>query len=159
MPVPGATARPSTPSVLAFTLPAEWVAPSLARERFDRWLGDLAWPGSQRADLVLALSEAVSNSVEHGYGIGSGQLPDEADVVEVHARVAVGPDDTRRVVLIVRDLGRWREPVAPQRHRGHGLSMIRAGGDELRIDGDDDGTTVTLTSRPAPPSPASGAKP
>ena len=42
----------------------------LARIRSEvrRWLGPLALAGDNEDDLVLAVSEAVSNSVEHAYG-------------------------------------------------------------------------------------------
>jgi anti-sigma regulatory factor (Ser/Thr protein kinase) len=125
------------------------------RDRFDRWLGDLRWPSAQREDLVLALSEAVSNSVEHGYQIHDGQARQDLVVgtVEVGARVLVEANGMRRIALTVRDRGSWREPVAPARFRGHGLSIIRACADELSIDGDVAGTTVTLVTRAAPAPP------
>ncbi|MHA6627296.1 ATP-binding protein [Pseudonocardia sichuanensis] len=150
LPLSGAAAgSPSTAPPLRMALPADWVAPSIARDRFDHWLRDLAWPVAQREDLVLALSEAVSNSVEHGYGVPSGSAAHDSGVVEVRAELVAGPDHALRVVLTVRDAGGWREP-ADSAHRGHGLRMIRAGGDEVVIDGTDGGTTITLTSRPAP---------
>jgi serine/threonine-protein kinase RsbW len=145
----GAAHPPSTAPPLRMALPADWVAPSIARDRFDHWLRDLAWPAGQREDLVLALSEAVSNSVEHGYGVPSAAAANEDGVVEVLAELVAEPDSARRVVLTVRDSGGWQPPTDSP-HRGHGLRMIRAGGDEAVIDGDERGTTVRLTSRPAP---------
>jgi serine/threonine-protein kinase RsbW len=150
VPLPsGASRPPSAAHPLRVVLPAEWVAPSIARDRFDEWLRGLAWPAAQREDLVLALSEAVSNSVEHGYGVASGSAAHAEGVVEVRAELVADPDGAPRVVLTVRDRGGWRRP-SDSAHRGHGLRMIRAGGDDVVIDGDDRGTTITLTSRPAP---------
>jgi serine/threonine-protein kinase RsbW len=137
---------------------ADWVAPSIARDRLDEWLRELRWPRGQRDDLVLALSEAVSNSVEHGYGIDAGAAPRAAGAgagaVEVRARLLTEGSGARRITLVVRDGGRWREPVAPSRFRGHGLTIIRACADEMAIDAEAGGTTLTLTSRAAPPRPA-----
>lgn len=150
VPRPGGGPRPAAASALHAVLPADWVAPSVARDRLDSWLRDLAWPGAQRDDLVLALSEAVSNSVEHGYGVRVDDGPPPDAVVDVRAELVVEPSGERRIVLAVRDDGTWREPTA-ERHRGHGLRVIRASGDDVVVDGGPHGTTVTLTSRPAPP--------
>jgi serine/threonine-protein kinase RsbW len=154
-PFPGRDAGPPVAECLRFELAPELVAPSIARDRFDRWLRGLRWPGGQREDLVLALSEAVSNSVEHGYRIRAGApRPDLAGgTVEVRARVLAEANGTRRIALTVRDHGGWHEPVAPARFRGHGLSIIRACADEFRIDGDESGTTLALTTRSAPAPP------
>jgi len=150
-PLHGGAADPPAAEALQFELAAEWVAPSIARDRFDGWLRNLRWPGGQRDDLVLALSEAVSNSVEHGYRIPFDQSPDGLDVgaIEVRVRVLVEPG-LRRIALAVRDHGRWREPRSPSRFRGHGLNIIRACADQFSIEGDAHGTTLTLVTRAAP---------
>ncbi|TWF78228.1 anti-sigma regulatory factor (Ser/Thr protein kinase) [Pseudonocardia hierapolitana] len=155
-PLPGGADGPPLAEDLHFELAPELVAPSIARERFERWLRDLGWPSGQSDDLVLALSEAVSNSIEHGYRIHPGPAPEPlgAGAVEVRARVLTEANGVRRIALTVRDHGRWREPIGPARFRGHGLSIIRACADEFDINGDDTGTTLTLTSRAAPAPPA-----
>lgn len=154
-PLPGRAACTPTADDLHFELGPELVAPSIARERFERWLRDLRWPSGQSEDLVLALSEAVSNSIEHGYGVHAGQAPpDLAEAtVEVRARVLVEESGRHRIALTVRDHGRWREPIGPAHFRGHGLSIIRACADRFSIDGNAGGTTLTLVTRAAPPSP------
>jgi anti-sigma regulatory factor (Ser/Thr protein kinase) len=151
-PLPDGAARRPEVGDLHFELAPELVAPSIARDRFERWLRDLRWPSAQSEDLVLALSEAVSNSVEHGYRIHTGQARPALDLgpVEVHAQVLVEEDGKRRIALTVRDHGRWREPVGPAHFRGHGLSIIRACADHLGIDGAATGTTLTLVTRAAP---------
>jgi serine/threonine-protein kinase RsbW len=150
--LPDRAAR-SVADELHFELAPELVAPSIARDRFERWLRDVAWPSAQGEDLVLALSEAVSNSIEHGYRIRVGQAPPGlgAATVEVHARILLESGGRRRIALTVRDHGRWRRPVGPARFRGHGLSIIRACADEFSIDGSDAGTTLRLLTRAAPP--------
>jgi len=154
-PHPGGPASPPPPEDLHFELAPEMVAPSIARDRFEQWLRDLHWPSGQRDDLVLALSEAVSNSIEHGYQIHSpgDRRAFGAGTVDVRARVLTEANGARRIALTVRDQGRWRQPVTPVRYRGHGLSIIRASADEFDIDGDDTGTTLTLMSRAAPAPP------
>jgi serine/threonine-protein kinase RsbW len=161
---PGSVPRPLSGGVagrpvaeeLHIVLVAEWVAPSIARDRLNRWLSDLSWPTGQREDLVLALSEAVSNSVEHGYQIDRLAPPQDlgAGTIEIRARLLVEANGVRRIALTVQDNGRWREPDAEARFRGHGLSIIRSCADQFSIDGDAAGTTLTLTSRPAPSPPA-----
>jgi serine/threonine-protein kinase RsbW len=155
IPRSGGAADPRVVADLCFVLPPELVAPSLARERFERWLRELHWSAAQREDLVLALSEAVSNSVEHGYQIHASPPRQDIDAgtIEVRARVLVEGNNLRRIALTVRDHGRWREPVASARFRGHGLSVIRACADQLSVHGDAEGTTLTLISRAAPAPP------
>lgn len=137
------------------TLAADWVAPSIARDRVERWLRALRWPPAQVEELVLALSEAVSNSVEHGYLVPP-HVVDHPDVVEIAMRVRTAADGYRRAELVVRDHGSWREPDTTRTTRGHGTLIMRTCTDEIDIDGRPDGTTVVLLSRPVPPAPVAG---
>src|SRR3954471_9852136 len=68
---PGRSVDPATVAdvELHLVLGATWVAPSIARERVEEWLRAQQWPPAQADELVLAVSEAVSNSVEHGYRV------------------------------------------------------------------------------------------
>jgi anti-sigma regulatory factor (Ser/Thr protein kinase) len=154
-PLSGGAAGGPLAADLHFVLVADWVAPSIARDRFNRWLSELSWPSGQREDLVLALSEAVSNSVEHGYRIDRRAPAQDlgAGTMEVQARLLVDGNGVRRIALTVRDHGSWREPAAEAPFRGHGLSIIRSCADRFSIDGGAAGTTLTLTSRPAPSRP------
>jgi anti-sigma regulatory factor (Ser/Thr protein kinase) len=106
-----------------------------------RWLHSLQWPEAERKDIVLAVSEACTNSVEHAYTID-----DEAGDVEVTARLVLGPDG-RRVAIKVRDWGRWRSDRADP---GHGLVLIQACMEHARIRHDEHGTSVLMFSRPVP---------
>jgi serine/threonine-protein kinase RsbW len=137
-------------------LPAEWVAPSIARDRVRRWLTAHRWSPAHRQDLVLAISEAVSNSVEHGYGICAGDtisaLTGQSNIIELHGRVITNRDGVRRVEFTIRDYGRWASPVLCAR-RGHGMTLMRACTDEVIIDHTADGTTVVLRSRALPRPP------
>jgi serine/threonine-protein kinase RsbW len=137
---------------LRLVLGASWVAPSIARERVEAWLRTHQWPPAQVEELVLAISEAVSNSVEHGYRVPFDAV-EHAGSVEVRGQLVSGADGYRQVEFRIRDRGRWREPDRGVSSRGHGMLIMRTCTDELVVDGSPDGTTVVLRSRPAPPLP------
>jgi serine/threonine-protein kinase RsbW len=135
---------------LRLVLNAGWVAPSIARERVEDWLQAHKWPPAQAEELVLAVSEAVSNSVEHGYRVPIDAF-DHPETVELLARLSVHADAYRQVEFRVSDRGTWREPDTGISTRGHGMLIMRSCTDELVVDGSPSGTTVLLRSRPAPP--------
>ncbi|GAA1293301.1 hypothetical protein GCM10009609_72790 [Pseudonocardia aurantiaca] len=140
------------PAGLELVFGAEWVIASLVRQRVASWLRELRWPPAQIEELVLAVSEAVSNSVEHGYQV----MPDavgQSGAVEVRGRVVQEPDGFRRAELTVRDHGAWREPVPGVSSRGHGMLIMRACVDRFTVNHSAAGTTVVLLGRPAPPLP------
>ena len=133
----------------SLVLPADLVAAATVRTRYDAWLAAHGWPDTQRDDLVLAVSEAVSNSVEHGYGVRAG-VTGRSGVVEIDAEV-VAEQDGRHVDTIVRDHGTWRPQPRLRSYRRHGIGIMRGCVAECVIDGTPDGTTVALRSRPVPP--------
>jgi anti-sigma regulatory factor (Ser/Thr protein kinase) len=113
------------------------------------------WSRAHRDDLVLAVSEAVSNSVEHGYGVSAGDSTSRAltlpsGTIEVHGQVVTNPDGVRRAELTIRDHGHWLPPALLCGRRGHGMTIMRACADKVVIDHTPDGTTVMLRSRPLP---------
>jgi len=110
------------------------------RAGLDRWLRELEWPEAERVDMLLAVSEASGNAVDHAY------LGGDAGEVEVTGRLVVGATE-RRIVVVVRDHGRWR---ADHGGDGFGFTTVRACTARLRIRHDDDGTVVTMNSRPVP---------
>jgi anti-sigma regulatory factor (Ser/Thr protein kinase) len=110
------------------------------RAGLDRWLRGLKWPDLDRVDALLAVGEACSNSVEHAYMIGD---PGEVEVV---GRLVLGATD-RRIVVVVRDHGQWREEPGD---RGYGLTTVRACMARVKINHDELGTVVTMSSRPVP---------
>ena len=98
---------------------------------------------------MLAVSEAVSNSVEHGYGVRP-DAPGRPGVVEVTAEVTRNVDDTRHVEITVRDHGKWRAHPRLRGHRRHGIPIMKACVADCVVDGTATGTTVVLHSRPVP---------
>jgi anti-sigma regulatory factor (Ser/Thr protein kinase) len=110
------------------------------RGGLDRWLGQLQWPEPERVDALLAVSEACCNAVRHAY------TEIEPGDVEVTGRLVLGPLD-RRLRWTVRDHGRWRvDPAGP----GFGLPTLRACMGRVTVRADENGTVVTMTSRPVP---------
>jgi anti-sigma regulatory factor (Ser/Thr protein kinase) len=144
--------RADVAQTLALDLAADWISPSVARDQVRGWLQANRWSPSHVDDLVLAINEAVSNSIEHGY-----QLTPEGDRVEgqvtVHGAIHTAADGFRHVEFTVADKGIWLPPTEGRSvNRGQGIRLMRACVDHLTIDGTDDGTTVVLQSRPVPPS-------
>ncbi|HEX5812337.1 MAG TPA: ATP-binding protein [Pseudonocardia sp.] len=90
---------------LFLALPADLTAAAQTRARLGAWLAAPVWPPDQRDDLVLAVSEAVSNSVEHGCGVRPDG-PGRPGVVKVTAALMRNADDTRHVEVTVRDHGK-----------------------------------------------------
>jgi anti-anti-sigma factor len=138
---------PATSSPLRLTLPAKPSALRGARAAVRGWLRDAGVDGREADDVVLAASEAVSNSVEHAYG---GRAP--AGRAEVELEVA--REDDGALVVAVRDRGRWREPGRPEPGRGRGLVLMRAVMDEVDVDARPGGTTVRMRRRPRAPDAA-----
>jgi anti-sigma regulatory factor (Ser/Thr protein kinase) len=142
--------RADVAQTLDLVLAADWISPSVARDRVRSWLRANRWSPAHTDDLVLAINEAVSNSIEHGYLIA----PNEAagrQTVAVHGEISRAANGSRRIELVVRDRGVWRPPDEdPHSTRGQGIRLMRACVEHLTIDGTDDGTTVVMHSHPAP---------
>lgn len=128
------------PTAYRIRFSADPVQLILFRGGLDRWLDQLDWPEPERVDTLLAVSEACCNAVRHAYaGIEPGD-------VEVTGRLVLGPVD-RRLRWTVRDHGRWRvDPAGP----GFGLPTVRACMERVAVRADENGTVVTMTSRPVP---------
>ena len=145
------TAPPA--ATMEVVLAADWVAPSIARDRVRRWLTPHRWSPTHQDDLILAVSEAVSNSVEHGYGVSTDDPPTfQSDTIEIHGKLVITLDGVHRVEFTIRDHGRW-SLSALCGTRGYGMTIMRACTEEVVIDHTPDGTTVMLRSRPLPRSP------
>ena len=117
---------------LQLSLPARPESVPLARHRLRAWLA-AEMPGLDRmtrGDLEVAWSEACTNVVRHAYG------PRDA-TFEASATLANGV-----ISLVVSDTGGWRPPRG--RHGGRGLALMRQLCDEVLIDRQADGTTVTM---------------
>ena len=142
-PASGGRVRP--PKTFHAELTADLRAPALVRRRLRSWLRELGFPPHDQDDIVLAVSEAVSNTAEHAYPNGR---PGEVAVHGVRTREG---GETQRVIITVADRGTWHDPPLDQENRRRGLPMMRALTDALQLDISVAGTYVKLTSKPARP--------
>jgi anti-sigma regulatory factor (Ser/Thr protein kinase) len=111
---------------------------SVLRHAVQNWLTAMKWPELAAEELVFAISETVSNSVEHAYrDLRAGRV-----IVEMTECV-----QPRAMHIVVTDFGRWR-PHLPDPTRGNGLALMNAIVAWSRIETDDNGTRVTMRSVP-----------
>lgn len=117
------------------------------RKIFQRWLTEHDWPPAASDDLVLAVSEAITNAVEHGYG--DAHLP--PGKVTVRAKAIPGPEGVDcRMLVTVTDHGVWRPVPLETDNRRLGIPLMRAVLEGLDVNGTGLGTRVTMTSLPVP---------
>ncbi len=125
---------------LHVVLPGAADAPARFRRAVAAWLLRVCRRGSPCAtceDVVFAVSETVSNCVDHAY---CGR-PGPVTVTITAAPVEPG---AQRLTMVVADRGRWREPPADPGLRGRGLAMTRSIVDLMDVVPRATGTTVTM---------------
>ncbi|WP_224403415.1 MULTISPECIES: ATP-binding protein [Pseudonocardia] len=130
------------PPTLRVELPVEPGSAGRSRRETGRWLASLCGTDEQCPtvqDLVLAVNEAVSNSIEHAYG-ATGPGGDATVLLR-------GDAEGYRVRMEVSDRGRWRDPPTDPGHRGRGIGMIEAVAEDVRVVPGPDGTTVSFRGR------------
>jgi anti-sigma regulatory factor (Ser/Thr protein kinase) len=135
-------AQAPAPGTISMVLMADPVSLSVVRQRFRFWLAALAWPDDEVDDIVLAVSEAVSNAVEHA------DAPGFASEVRVAARQFSEVDGGRRVLVGVSDNRRW---CPRDTQRGLGMLMIHTCMDVVRFETNHEVTTTLMTSVKVPP--------
>jgi len=112
------------------------------RRAVREWLGPLPMTDTMRTDVVFAVSEAVSNAIEHAYP-------------GTHADTATGPGrlDTVELTLWtehdalcidITDHGTWQPPTTEATGRGLGIPTIHRSIDSFVIHYDSRGTRVLL---------------
>ncbi|BBZ46973.1 SpoIIE family protein phosphatase [Mycobacterium parmense] len=117
----------------------------MVRHRLAAWLRANEVPEELAADVVLVVSEACTNCVEHAYAsraAGTMVLDAEIGGGEVRARIA--------------DFGSWKKPAEHPGNSGRGLLLIRAISDALEIDRAATGTTAHVSFRLPTPAARSG---
>ncbi|HEY0002357.1 MAG TPA: SpoIIE family protein phosphatase [Actinoplanes sp.] len=118
------------PREFVLRLPAEPTRLSVLRRRLEDFLYGNDVPEADVFDLIVAVSEAAANAIEH-----------PVDPAEPVITVRASLDDDA-VVVTVRDTGSWR-PSTSAGFRGRGLALIGALAD-LVVERTGDGTAVTL---------------
>lgn len=125
------------PSQLSIRLPADPVSVPLIRHALRRWLDQAGIERQDAYHIAVAVCEAASNTVEHAYGLDSGD-------VEVNASMEGG-----EVVLSVSDWGQWRPPRGA--NRGRGLPLVDALMSSVEVVTSPIGTTVSMRRRVSEP--------
>ena len=118
---------------LEMTLPARPNILGGLRNALGRWLQAAGANENELFDITLSASEAATNAIEHAYGAREASF------------VVRCEHDGQKVIVTVRDIGRWR--TARPQGGGRGLEIMRALVDSVEIDSDERGTVVTMTKR------------
>ncbi|CAM4114776.1 Phosphoserine phosphatase RsbU [Mycobacterium basiliense] len=106
------------------------------RRQLASWLRAANVEDDEAGDIVLVISEACTNCIEHAYrgnGVGTMLVDIEAVDGTIHARVV--------------DSGSWKEPTTAVGGGGRGLLLIRAICDSVEIDNTPGGTALDMTFR------------
>jgi anti-sigma regulatory factor (Ser/Thr protein kinase) len=119
--------------LLEVELPAEAEQLATIRHLIRRWVAANGGTDDDCAAFAIAVTEACANSIEHAYG------PEDATIAVQAARV----DGVATVA--VSDRGGWRAPRGA--NRGRGIPVMREFMDDVEIDSQDEGTTVTLSRK------------
>jgi anti-sigma regulatory factor (Ser/Thr protein kinase) len=119
---------------LALRLPAEPPVLSGMRRTLRHWLEGLGAVDAEVYDMLVAVTEAAANAVEHAYGPGDATF-------DVDARAS----DDGVITVVVRDQGRWRPPRG--HNRGRGTLLMQELMDHFEVITGDDGTEVRMRRR------------
>ncbi|MFJ4655141.1 ATP-binding protein [Nocardia sp. NPDC088792] len=116
---------------LSYAAEASVLAP--IRRSLRKWLSHSTIGHEDTCDLVLAVTEACTNSIEHAYGAEAGTLRVEGEMHDDHVWIAVTDD------------GRWRPAVQDAAAlRGRGIGIIRTLIPDSIISTSAAGTTVEM---------------
>jgi anti-sigma regulatory factor (Ser/Thr protein kinase) len=122
---------PLTADRLALRLPADPAVLSSLRRTLRRWVEGLGASEIETYDVLVAVTEAAANAVEHAYGPGDASFDIEATV-----------GDADEVQVLVRDQGRWRPPRG--HNRGRGTLLMQELMDHFEVTTGEDGTEVRM---------------
>ena len=121
---------------LSLRLPAEPTVLTSLRRTLRQWLEALGAGEIETYDVLVAVTEASANAIEHAYG------PVDA-AFEVQAEAS----DDGEVIVVVSDEGRWRPPRG--HNRGRGTLLMQELMDHFEVTTGDEGTVVRMRRRVA----------
>ncbi len=116
---------------LDLTLPAQPVSGRVFRQALRRFYLAAGLHEDKIELFQVAMGEAITNSIQHAYGIQGG-------AVRVHGRVEFG-----KLIVEVHDTGSWRGPHDDG--GGYGLQILKSLVQDVTIDAGQFGTTVRLS--------------
>jgi anti-sigma regulatory factor (Ser/Thr protein kinase) len=122
------------PARMEIEIPAEPAAMAVLRRRLQEWLRLRGLNDAQRADAVLAVSEACNNAIEHAYRGGEGTI----SLLLHHGGTLLH--------ITVEDRGSWRPPE-PDPTRGFGILIMKGTMSTTDVAHGDGGTRVALELR------------
>jgi PAS domain S-box-containing protein len=127
--------RQPAPLEVEIAADAGELAPTRAALR--GWLTRVGLDPEQTMDVLIAVGEAVANSIEHGHRDRSEGT--------VSLRATAVAD---RLHLTVVDTGSWKPPQSdPDSHRGRGIMLMRALMQDVTIEPGETGTTIHMHTR------------
>jgi anti-sigma regulatory factor (Ser/Thr protein kinase) len=106
------------------------------RRALRQWLEALGADEFETYDVLVAVTEAAANAIEHAYGPVDAAFEVEAE--------AAGEGD---VTVVVRDQGRWRPPRG--HNRGRGTLLMQELMDHFEVNTSEEGTVVRMRRRVA----------
>jgi anti-sigma regulatory factor (Ser/Thr protein kinase) len=115
-------------------LPAEPAVLAKLRRTLRQWLEELGGQEIEIYDVLVAVTEAAANAVEHAYGPVDATFDVEAE--------AVGEGE---VSVVIRDQGRWRPPRG--HNRGRGTLLMQELMDHFEVTTGEAGTVVRMSRR------------
>jgi anti-sigma regulatory factor (Ser/Thr protein kinase) len=119
---------------IVLRLPAEPTVLTSMRRTLRQWLEALGSEEMETYDVLVAVTEAAANAIEHAYG------PVDA-AFDVEARVS----DEGEVTVVVSDQGRWRPPRG--HNRGRGTLLMQELMDHFEVSTSEEGTEVRMRRR------------
>jgi anti-sigma regulatory factor (Ser/Thr protein kinase) len=125
---------PLSPDRLALRLPAEPHVLSPLRRTLRQWLEALGAGEAEVYDVLVAVTEAAANAIEHAYG-----PRDES--FDFQAEAGAGGE----VTLTICDQGRWRPPRG--HNRGRGTLLMQELMDHFEVTTSEEGTVVRMRRR------------
>jgi len=127
--------RNPQPASLELRLQARPEFAPLLRERVRMWLEEAGATKTETFEVLLAVTEAFANAVEH---------PDDprSHVVDVEGTIG-----DQAVTVSIRDYGTWQGEDTKKEEGGMGLVMMEELMDAVRVECFQDGTTVTMQRR------------
>ncbi|MBV9311383.1 MAG: SpoIIE family protein phosphatase [Solirubrobacterales bacterium] len=116
---------------LSVTIPADPTRLAGLRQDLREWLASAGF-ATHSNEIVLSVSEACSNSIEHAYDF------DSHGMIDLRAQI-----DGSRLTLTVVDSGSWKIPDPTATNRGRGLRLIGELMDDYSIETGNQ-TTISL---------------